>query len=48
MLRELNDIKKDISDVIVKMDTKDPRRYKLLDAIEEIDALSDHFIDDGR
>ena len=48
MLRELNDIKKNISDVIVKMNVKDTRRNKLLDAIEEIDALSDHFIDDGR
>ena len=48
MLRKLNDIKKDISDVIIEMNTKDTRRYKLLDAIEEIDALSDHFIDDGR
>ena len=48
MLRKLLDIKSDISEVITNMDVKDPRRYKLLDAIEEIDALSDHFIDDGR
>ena len=48
MLRKLLNIKKDISDVIVKMNVKDTRRNKLLDAIEEIDALSDHFIDDGR
>ena len=48
MLHKLDDIKKDISEVIIEMDVKDTRRYKLLDAIEEIDALSEHFIDDGR
>ena len=48
MLRKLNDIKKDISEVITNMSTNDSRRDNLLDAIEEIDALSEHFIDDGR
>ena len=48
MLRKLNDIKSDISEVITNMDVKDTRRYKLLDAIEEIDAMSEHFIDDGK
>ena len=48
MLRRLLDIKSDISDVIIKMDVKDTRRYKLLDAIKRIGALSDHFIDDGK
>ena len=48
MLRKLINIKKNISDVIIEMNTNDTRRNKLLDAIEEIDALSDHFIDDGK
>ena len=48
MLRELEEIKKNISEVIIEMSIKDMRRYKLLDAIEKIDSLMEHFIDDGR
>jgi predicted Zn-ribbon and HTH transcriptional regulator len=48
MLREIEDIKKGISEVIIEMSVKDPRRNTLLDVIEKIDTTMEHFIDDNK
>ena len=48
MLREIEDIKKDISKVVTEMSVNDTRRNTLLNAIEKIDAMMEHFINDGK
>lgn len=48
MLNDLESIKNDIGKSLSEMDVHDSHRNALLDAIEKIDALMGHFVDDRR